>query len=84
MIMKFFLTLLVVVATCSAFVVEPRSTRCTTTQLFANQPPLWQTATATLVLTTTPLVAIAAEQVDDYEYGAVNAPIGTDVCVCAL
>lgn len=32
--------------------------------------------TAAVALSTSPLIALAAEQPDDYEYGAVNAPIG--------
>jgi hypothetical protein len=69
------LALLCIIGTISAFVIQPsRVAAPVKIQAFPNR---WSefTTVAALTALTTPLVAIA-EAVDDYEYGAVNAPIG--------
>lgn len=58
-------------------------TRLTSLQLEASANPLHEKmaqmlTTTAVVITTSPLMALA-EEVDDYEYGAVNAPIGIAV-----
>lgn len=69
----FWISLLVVLVTATqAFVVSPRSaTRLAPLQ--AHNKFMTAITTAAVVVSTSPLIALAEE---DYEYGAVDAPIG--------
>lgn len=64
----------------NAFVVKTTPELRNPTQLAATRKHIDNitkaATTAAVVIATNPLVALAAEQPDDYEYGAVNAPIG--------
>jgi hypothetical protein len=65
------------IGTISGFVIKPSQVLLEPVKLQAS-PNRWSeftTIAAALTTLTTPLVAFA-EAVDDYEYGAVNAPIG--------
>lgn len=82
------LLLALFVSSASAFVVQPAS-RAVPSALQAQRPhKLVQIATtAAIVISTSPLVALAEEVDGDYEYGAVSAPIGTYIqraCVCVF
>jgi hypothetical protein len=74
-----FLTFFLVIQAVAAF--APRQTAHPSfVQLEATSRPLSEkiaqtVTTAAVVVATSPLMALA-EEVDDYEYGAVNAPIG--------
>lgn len=73
------LSALLVVQSVAAFVAN-QSTRPAFAPLSASPKPISEKlaqmmTTAAVVISTSPLIALA-EEVDDYEYGAVNAPIG--------
>lgn len=73
------LTALLVVQSVVAFVPltpnKPVSTQLKVSSKPLNEKAAQFMATAAVAISTSPLVALA-EEVDDYEYGAVNAPIG--------
>ena len=74
------LTGLLVLQSISAFVPNQQSPRPVFAHLAASPKPISEKlsaflTTAAVVISTSPFVALA-EEVDDYEYGAVNAPIG--------
>ena len=73
--------LLLIASSASAFVVQPPTTarNAAVVRVGAHQGNnrFMEIATAAAVtIAASPLVALA-EEVDDYEYGAVDAPIGT-------
>mmetsp|Transcript_16399 Transcript_16399/g.27233 ORF Transcript_16399/g.27233 Transcript_16399/m.27233 type:complete len:82 (+) Transcript_16399:139-384(+) len=67
-------------ASASAFCVQPAALRSSTVAMQATRSKTnkWATicTTAAVVISTSPLVALAEEMEGDYEYGAVSAPIG--------
>lgn len=74
------LSFLLVAQAAVAFAPRPAGSRPSVVQLEATQKPMTEKVsqimtTAAVALATSPLMAIA-EEADDYEYGAVNAPIG--------
>lgn len=75
--MKTLCMLLALIASASAFVVQPQQA-ARTLKLQASRPNQFVEAftAASIAIATHPLVALAEEADGDYEYGAVDAPIG--------
>lgn len=75
--MKTIFLLFALVAPAFSFVVQPQQSAARNLQLQARPNKFVQAATAAAIaISTHPLVVMAEEADGDYEYGAVDAPIG--------
>lgn len=76
--MKTLCMLLALIASASAFVAQPQQAASRNFKLQASRPNQFVEAftAASIAIATHPLVALAEDADGDYEYGAVDAPIG--------